>query len=347
MDILDKIKEDVPITDIAKDIGFTMQKKGNYYNLKEHDSLMINPSKNRWKQYSTGLFGTNIDFLSEFANMSIKDSIAYLKEYAKGYGIYEESSKGQDTNTYVKKPKAVKKEEALEKDDIGYKVSLKESLKEKNQEPDIHYKNAIAYLIKSRKVDKDIVMDFIKKKMLYQDIHKNCVFVSPSLDEPKFACKRGTNTKNKFQGDVKGCDYEHSFFVDNKGENLIICESVIDAMSRMTFEKKGFNLTKGDYLAIGGTCKGELACSYHLKNKEYKEIKISLDMDDKGLAASKKLYEYIKNELNYKGRLRIEKIKEKDWNEQLVSYENMQSIKNKEKENEVSLDKKESESDLS
>ena len=39
------------------------------------------------------------------------------------------------------------------------------------------YKHLFAYLIKARNIDKDIVAEFVDKKMIYEDRNKNCVFV--------------------------------------------------------------------------------------------------------------------------------------------------------------------------
>ena len=40
---IDAIKENNSILDVAEKLGFTVVKIGNYYTLKEHDSVRINP----------------------------------------------------------------------------------------------------------------------------------------------------------------------------------------------------------------------------------------------------------------------------------------------------------------
>ena len=42
---------------------------------------------------------------------------------------------------------------------------------------------AYAYLTQTRYIDQDIVQDFVNRKMLYQDVRGNCVFVA--YDEKK------------------------------------------------------------------------------------------------------------------------------------------------------------------
>lgn len=39
------IKEQIRIIDYAPRLGFTVKRKGKYYSLKEHDSVIIDPEK--------------------------------------------------------------------------------------------------------------------------------------------------------------------------------------------------------------------------------------------------------------------------------------------------------------
>ena len=45
MSFLDSIKA-VPVTDLAQRMGYSLVKKGRYYSLKEHDSVIIDTTKN-------------------------------------------------------------------------------------------------------------------------------------------------------------------------------------------------------------------------------------------------------------------------------------------------------------
>lgn len=40
-----RISSEIKITDYAQELGFTLVRKGKYYSLKEHDSVMIDPEK--------------------------------------------------------------------------------------------------------------------------------------------------------------------------------------------------------------------------------------------------------------------------------------------------------------
>ena len=52
MGVCERIKDEVSITDYARYMGFTLLKKGNYYTMKEHDSVMISPRKKKYWQNS-------------------------------------------------------------------------------------------------------------------------------------------------------------------------------------------------------------------------------------------------------------------------------------------------------
>ena len=187
-------------------------------------------------------------------------------------------------------------------------------------------KNVYAYLVSTRGIDKAIVSDFIKHKMLYQDIHKNCVFVSYKNREPMFAAVRGTNTKKRFLGDVEGSNYDYLFFIDNNGKNLVIAESVIDAMSIMSiYKSNGDNYKKNDYIALAGTQKHEGVFN-HLAKKKYESILICLDNDEAGKKAAVMLEEKIKEVYPMQNIRKILPMNGKDFNEYLQILKGKQSI---------------------
>ena len=148
-----------------------------------------------------------------------------------------------------------------------------------------HMHNVFAYLVKTRKIAPDIVQEMIHRKQLYQDVHKNCVFVGydhAEKEKPVFACLRGTNTYRSFYGDVPGCDYKQGIYVDNQAAAIYITESMIESLSVMTLKRehwKNFN-----YLALAGVGKVESICSY-LPDRSIKEIWIGTNNDHGGKLA--------------------------------------------------------------
>lgn len=291
----DWIKENISIVDYASSIGFTPVRKGKYYSLKEHDSIIIDVGKNVYWQHSVpgygsciGEMGSVIDFAMKFCNMSFYEVV---KEFEAG--IPKES-----TQVSTKRERRIEEKQLI--------------LPKK----DINMRKVFAYLIKTRHIKPDIVQFFVDNKMLYQDINGNCVFVSYDLNNgvvPVFACRRGTNTFKPFYGDVVGCDYSQCFYVENDSNVLVVTESVIDAMSVMSLvgEYKKYN-----YLALGGVGKWDAVKTY-LKTGQIKEVINSTDNDQGGIACAQCICSYIReNYPNVRRRWNLPPKKYgKDWNE--------------------------------
>lgn len=282
---LNYLKREVKIIDIAKDLGYKVDKVGSKYTLSEHDSIRIDDDKNLYHQYSTGKGGSVIDFTMNMGNMNFKDTVKYLHEYNGGF----ENSILNSLKVY---------EEKYENNSLN-KENFKKGLE--LPEKDNNMKNVFAYLTKTRGLPQKIVSEFVDRDLLYQDKNKNCVFVSRDIYskdyEPKFACKRGTNTYKKFIADCKGNDYNHSFFIKNAGKNLVVTESVIDSMSVMSMldegkKEKHFNY---DYLSLSGVAKFNKALDYHLleKGEVYNNIFLCLDNDEAGKVGAENIRKYI------------------------------------------------------
>ncbi len=303
-ELCERIKETVLISDYASEIGFTLVRRGRYYSLKEHDSVRIDPDKNCfWRNSVPGRMGTAgafggsiIDFAMEFNHVSLSEAISLLEKRVTG---------------------------------IPHKVMRKESetcqRKTKLRLPgkDNNMRKVFAYLIKTRCIQQEIVQDMVNRRQLYQDIYGNCVFVSYETgDDGKavFACRRGTNTYKPFYGDMEGCDYSKCFYVDNQAERLYVTESVIDAMSVMTFHYQEYR--KWNYLALASTGKWGAVMSY-IVNPVLKEIWIGTDNDEPGRNAMKTIAENVKKK---RSDLKIicdvpQPEMGKDWNEALIRRE--------------------------
>ena len=68
-------------------------------------------------------------------------------------------------------------------------------------------KNVFAYLVNTRAIYPEVVQDFVNRKMLYQDIRKNCVFVSYDreiTDKPVYDYLRSSNTYKTPVNDIEG-----------------------------------------------------------------------------------------------------------------------------------------------
>lgn len=334
------IKRDVKIVDYARNVlHFTLERKGRYYSVKEHDSLRIDPVKNCfWRNSGLGdrSAGSIIDFVMNFKGCSLPEAINELRPYTSYEPYYSSASSRKrhevdrsasaeknfvaedffvehcfsaDSTIYDLKQQLSEFTELLKTaspDDAKFATltishledTISEYYKKSGEEPlDLpekadNMKRMFAYLCKSRYLDPEVVKDLVSRKMLYQDVRGNCVFVSYSSahpDVPVCASLRGTNTKKRFLGDVKGCDYDFPFFIPNGGKQLIVTESYIDALSLMSImHAKGMDYKKYDYLPLSGSCKDDIVTSV-LSKKCYEGIYLSLDNDESGQKAMREI----------------------------------------------------------
>ncbi|MDE6020428.1 MAG: DUF3991 and toprim domain-containing protein [Ruminococcus sp.] len=295
---INKIKA-YPIIEYAAVIGFQPVRRGNYFSLKEHDSVIIKPNENTYFRNSTKKGGTIIDFSMEFEGKNqkeaIKDLIAYVGEAVPNtYTVQSFTPIKKEKNTSFTLPPA-----------------------------DTTNKNVYAYLINSRKIDKSIVDLMLQTKHLYQDEHKNCVFVSYDKNgQAEFASKRGTNTFKRFVADVAGSNYKHCFYINNHAQTMVITESVIDSMSVMTvMQRKGRALNRYNFLSLNGVSKFSAVRNHLTENPEINSIVLAVDNDAGGLSAIEHIKEDLA-EMGWQGKT-IEYLPKhtKDWNAELQYQE--------------------------
>lgn len=294
---LNRIKK-FPILEYANIIGLTPVRKGRYFSLSEYDSVIIDPEKNCFFRNSNGVKGSIIDFSMEFEGKDYKDVIKYLTSLAGGV-TYE-------IRSYT--PKTRKKETE--------KLTLPKK--------DSTYKNVYAYLIKSRGIEKDVVDYFVGNNMLYQDENKNAVFVGyDDNGKPNFANKRGTNTKIRFMAEIPGSDYSKCFYINNNADMLVVTESVIDAMSVMSFmQMQGVDYKNYNYCALAGVSKYG-AVKNHIKKGNINQVLLAVDNDTAGIEC----IDNIKKDLisiGFKGKITDNRPNHsKDWNEELLKFQSI------------------------
>lgn len=291
-ELYSQIKEQVKIVDMAREMGMTVVKKGSYYSTKEHDSLRIKLDENRYFRNSRGTGGTVIDFVAEFTGKDEKTVIEELSTRVKGE--YTPVLHEKNTEKMLKEP-------------VEFKLPDKST----------NMRNMYAYLVQARMLDPEIVQELAREKMIYQDVRRNCVFVSYKDGKPVFATTVGTNTFVSYKGDIPGSDYSHTWHINNNSKALYVTEAPIDAISKMSILKAaGQNHKMYDYLAITGTGKFQ-AVFTHLKNGKYTEVIIGTDNDEKGIECLQNIRKGIAEQFpNVKVVSDLPKLT-KDWNDEL------------------------------
>lgn len=244
------------LTQLASCLGYTPQKVGKYYTLKEMDSLRIYNDRTwyRWSQSGNRTGGTQIDFLLEFGNANtVPEAVHQLLNLQGISPEYRASSKISDYSSE-------KKEFVLPERAQSYRI-------------------AYAYLIKTRGLSKEVVDFFVKNKLMYEDNqYHNLIFVGRDASGTiKFATKHGTRDAygKKFKGDVEGNDKNYGVNIVNKESDVLkVFEASIDCMSYMDIT--------GDYTSnklILGMVEDNPLKTFLKENPNIKRIDFCLDND--------------------------------------------------------------------
>lgn len=171
-----------------------------------------------------------------------------------------------------------------------------------------------SYLLLTRGIDKDVLFEFVRKKMIYEsaDYH-NAIFVGyDSNGKPRHAHKRGTVTSNPYKGNVAGSQPEFSFHWHGKSDRFYLFEAPIDMLSFISMHKD--NWQQHSY---GASCSvSDRVLFQCLKdNPNIKKVYLCFDNDQAGQLANKRISEKL-NSMNIQNKILFPTYK--DWNEDLA-----------------------------
>ncbi|WP_312907954.1 DUF3991 domain-containing protein [Tissierella praeacuta] len=280
----------INIMDYINSLNLNTKRAGRTIKIEGYGGLYIDPIKNRWNCFSQRKGGGPIQLVMFLENKTWVESVKVLLG-----------------NSYESKQ---------------IQAHCRESKKEENKEFILPKKNktfnhAIAYLIKTRGIDKDIVYKCIQNKILYEDERRNCVFVGYDKEGlPRYAGLRGTSSYKTFKGEVENSNKAYSFNIPGKTNQLYIFESPIELMSYLTlFKKKSMYYEGFNHHMVSLGCLAPVALDRYLEdNPNINEINICLNNDKWGRDAANN----IRQEYQHRYRVNVEYPNVKDWNELLV-----------------------------
>lgn len=265
------IAKSVDLTAVASALGYTVRRIGNYHTLKEMDSIRIYNRSHwfRWsRRYEKGENGgSQIDFLRVFCDMSVKEAVFWLLDFA---GYYKSDIKGNS---------------------IKYQV---ESIKEERKKfvlpiPNTTNHYLYDYLCNVRGIKRQVVDYFVQQGLIYEsrDYH-NIVFKGNDKDGmTRFASMRGVFDKNgkAFKCDVRGNDKRYGFNIHNEDcDKIVVFEAAIDMMSYMTiYDDFSINM-----IALG-MVSDEPLVTFLEEHQHITDIIFCLDNDEPGRKATKVL----------------------------------------------------------
>lgn len=174
-----------------------------------------------------------------------------------------------------------------------------------------------SYLLLTRGVDKDVLFEFIRNRMIYEsaDFH-NAVFVGyDSSGKPRHAHKRGTVTSNPYKGNVAGSQPEFSFHWHGTSDKIFLFEAPIDMLSYISMHKENW---KNHSFAASCSVSDRVFFQCLKDNPNIKNVFLCFDNDEAGQTANKRIADKL-NKLNIQNEILIPT--HKDWNEDLTLSE--------------------------
>lgn len=290
--------KDANLVDLLHDLNYPLKRiTDREYALVAHDSCRISPTRGfYWHSRSIG--GNAIDFFMTLEGMSFIDAVSLIL------------SKSSHIN-FTTKSREV---------DV---VEKKEPLKL----PVAHWNNdrVIGYLTEKRKIDLDIVLYCISKKILYESANNhNAVFLGFDQDgKAEYAFQRGTSDDKRFAGDVEGSKKEYGFFLGNPASNILhLFESPIDLLSYLTLEKYHGRKCRDAYVSLSGISLKAFA-AYQKRHSQINTVYVRSDNDNAGRKAYERLIKYC-TETQLAITILPAHPKMKDYNDELKAYINIE-----------------------
>lgn len=188
-------------------------------------------------------------------------------------------------------------------------------------------RRAYAYLMKQRYIDRDVISEFAREQLIYEDKnYHNIVFVG--MDENQVAHhahKKSTLTiGDGYRGNVEGSNPSYSFHYISKNayaSKLFVFEAPIDMLSYISLNQKGWK--NCHYVALNGVSEKPILKLLELY-PNINHVVLGLDHDIAGIEADEKIYDL----LTEKGAVAIGRVRPeyKDWNESLKANHGMTPI---------------------
>ena len=282
--------------------GEPLIRSGPEFRMSSNHSVTV--QGNEWYDHATEKGGGPVSFLKEFYGMNYQEAVLTL--------LSEDT--GQLCPQVAAPKKKVKKEFALPPaNDTNKRV--------------------FAYLLKHRRLDRDVLTAFVRMGLVYEDQkYHNAVFVGQDKDGvAHHAHKRSTNSQGKsFRMTVEGSAFRYAFNWPGHNSHLLVFEAPIDMLSFISMHTDGC-WPKYSYVALCGTSSQPMLGMLE-RYPQIDTVHFCLDNDQAGQLATKRLAKLARD----KG-LTVDALVPvlKDWNEDLCANF-QQSIEEQQNEQKLS-----------
>ena len=263
--------------------GEKLKKQGRVYRWMRYDSTVID--RNRWYRHSREIGGGPIQFMQHFYGMDFVEAVKYLLDGEEGAEFVQASRTPETKQPFV--PPQLSK--------------------------NMH--RTFAYLIKTRKIDADIVQHFVNEKKIFEtEGYHNVAFCGyDEKGEMKQMHLRSTLPGNRFFMDIDGSDKQYYFRHIGTNSDVYVFEAPIDMLSYITMNKE--NWQESSYVCLGGVAIDALK-NVLSTNEQISKVYMCVDRDDAGDKTVKRIGDEL-NEMGYEWERILPE--NKDWNEDLTA----------------------------
>lgn len=337
--IIEQIKEQISILDVAVEFGLTPVRKGQYYTLQEHDSVLIYPDTNSFFRHKNSIGGDVFAFAKEIEeiNMSFKDFyFHYLNKI-------DRTKNPLPIDKKIQKPKNFM-DRRSERFDLNESLARCEAREKKllsQIKIDNNFRNVRAFLIQTRKINPEIVNEFINKGLIKQGYIVNndkvdfrtklaLFFAYNDVGFINAVNVKSTSSKGGFKGDLNDCNYAYGWKYDpdikdyrqlcrtefyDREKTLICFEGYVDMLAYIsTLKEQGMDYRKYAYMTCGSTTKFRSVIAACITN-HYTKVICAFDNDEAGDIHAVKIYDELKQDCVEKVIVTRQKSFLKDWDE--------------------------------
>ncbi len=273
----------IDIVTMLQGQGEKLKKQGRVYRWLRYDSTVID--RNRWYRHSREIGGGPIQFMQHFYGMDFVEAVKYLLDGEEG-AEFVQASRTPEPKLPFTPPKLSK---------------------------NMH--RTFAYLIKTRKIDADIVQHFVNEKKIFEtEEYHNAAFCGyDEKGEMKQMHLRSTLPGNRFFMDIDGSDKQYYFRHIGTNSDVYVFEAPIDMLSYITMNKE--NWQESSYVCLGGVAIDALKNVLNT-NEQISKVYMCVDRDDAGDKTVKRIGDEL-NEMGYEWERILPE--NKDWNEDLTA----------------------------
>lgn len=255
--------------DYARRTGYDLERRGKFYILREHDSMVFAPD-GRWYWNSRGLRGHALEFLLYYEGKSFPEAVLTLA--AEGPAAPSTSRAHDPVNHDIPSPE----------------FKLPPRAKD--------MRRLFGYLCKVRWLSQRVVELMIRQGVLYESVSPmsggraayNACFVSYAPNgQPCAAFERGLSTA-AYKHEAPFGDKSHGWLLRGKEpDKVLVFEAAIDAASYLDLYWSSGCIIHSDFLALG--CLSFTPVKDYLRrNPNTKQVMLCLDNDDAGQTATQR-----------------------------------------------------------